>query len=77
MSITLFLKMIGIAAALCAITASAVAAQSASRDAASSYPSRPIRLVVPVPAGGSSDGSRVAAQRLTDTWGQQVLVDKK
>jgi tripartite-type tricarboxylate transporter receptor subunit TctC len=45
---------------------------------AQQYPSRPIRLVVPVPPGGSSDGmARILAQRLTETWGQQVLVDNR
>src|SRR3954471_11178442 len=47
-------------------------------DAAASYPARPIRLVVPVPPGGSSDGmARILAQKLTDAWGQQVLVDNR
>jgi tripartite-type tricarboxylate transporter receptor subunit TctC len=74
----MFLKTIGAAAALSAIVASAAWAQSVKQDPASSYPSRPIRLVVPVPPGGSSDGlARIAAQRLTDAWGQQVLVDNR
>ena len=73
----LLLKAIS-AAALAALAATPAWAQSAKQDAAGSYPSRPIRLVVPVPPGGSSDGlARVAAQRLTDTWGQQVLVDNR
>ena len=74
---TIFLKAIGMVAALCVINSGAWA-QSAKQDPASSYPSRPIRLVVPVPPGGSSDGlARIAAQRLTDAWGQQVLVDNR
>ena len=53
-------------------------AQPVKPDAASSYPSRPLRLVVPVPPGGSSDGmARVLGQRLTEAWGQQVLVDNR
>ena len=45
---------------------------------AQQYPSRPIRVVVPVPPGGSSDGmARILSQRLTETWGQQVLVDNR
>jgi tripartite-type tricarboxylate transporter receptor subunit TctC len=73
----ILLKKMG-AAALSVVITSAAWAQSAKQDPASSYPSRPIRLVVPVPPGGSSDGlARIAAQRLTDAWGQQVLVDNR
>jgi tripartite-type tricarboxylate transporter receptor subunit TctC len=67
---------IPIAAAMC--IASAAAYAQARADAAAAYPSHPIRLVVPVPPGGSSDGlARVAAQRLSDLWGQQVIVDNR
>jgi tripartite-type tricarboxylate transporter receptor subunit TctC len=61
---------------LCGLmSAGAVLAQSGKTDG---YPSRPIRLVVPVPPGGSSDGlARVAALKLTDAWGQQVIVDNR
>jgi tripartite-type tricarboxylate transporter receptor subunit TctC len=35
-------------------------------------------LVVPVPPGGSSDASaRIIGQKLTDRWGQQVLIDNR
>lgn len=72
-------ELVGAAAALSLIAASGnVWAQSARQDAAPGYPNRPIRLVVPVPPGGSSDGmARILAQRLTDSWGQQVLVDNR
>jgi tripartite-type tricarboxylate transporter receptor subunit TctC len=60
------------------VASAAAWAQGAKVDRAASYPSRPIRLVVPVPPGGSSDGlARIAAQRLTESWGQQVLVDNR
>ena len=50
----------------------------ASKDGAASYPSRPIRLIVPVAPGGSSDGmARILGQKLTDSWNQQVLVDNR
>ena len=40
------------------------------------YPSKPIRLVVGFAAGGPSDvAARTIAQKLTEKWGQQVIVD--
>ena len=68
-----------LAAALCALAASGPAwPQPAKHDAAAGYPSRPVRLVVPVPPGGSSDGvARIVGQKLGDTWGQQVIVDNR
>lgn len=42
------------------------------------YPERPIRLLVGFSAGGSVDTtSRVLAQKLSDIWGQQVIVDNR
>jgi tripartite-type tricarboxylate transporter receptor subunit TctC len=45
---------------------------------AQSYPSKPVRFVVTYPAGGSSDAmARVIGLKLTEYWGQQVLVDSR
>ena len=53
-------------------------AQTAKQDSAAGYPVRPIRMIVPVPPGGSSDGmARILGQKLTETWSQQVLVDNR
>jgi tripartite-type tricarboxylate transporter receptor subunit TctC len=42
------------------------------------YPNKPIRVVVPFPAGGPSDvGMRLIAQKMTESMGQQVLVDNR
>ena len=46
--------------------------------AAQHYPSRPVKLIVAYPPGGSSDlMARVFAAKLTDMWSQQVLVENK
>ena len=46
--------------------------------AAQGYPNKTIRLVVPYPPGGGNDTlARVFGQKLTDAWGQQVIVDNR
>jgi tripartite-type tricarboxylate transporter receptor subunit TctC len=45
---------------------------------AQTYPSKPVRMVVTYPPGGSSDlMGRIVAQKLSDLWGQQVIVENK
>ena len=42
------------------------------------YPVRPIRIVVPFSPGGAADIlARVFGQRLTESWGQQVIIDNR
>ena len=45
---------------------------------AENFPSRPVRMIVPFPPGGSTDlVARVAAQKLSELWGQQVVIDNR
>ena len=65
----------GAALALLPVT---LAAQPRGSNAEVGYPSRPVRFLVPLAAGGGSDFvSRLLAQRLTEAWGQQVVVDNR
>jgi tripartite-type tricarboxylate transporter receptor subunit TctC len=42
------------------------------------YPSRPAKIVVPLPAGTSPDvRARIVAEQLTRIWGQQVVVENR
>ena len=45
---------------------------------ASAWPTKPVTIVVPFAAGGGTDiGTRIVAQRLSQLWGQSVLVDNR
>lgn len=60
------------AAAVCALFAAGVAA------AAPTYPSKPIRIIaLSTPASGPDIVGRLIGQKLTEAWGQQVIVDTR
>ena len=43
---------------------------------AQTYPAKPVRIIVPFAAGGTTDiVTRLLGQRLTEMWGQQIVVD--
>ena len=45
---------------------------------AQTYPARPIRIIVPFPAGGTTDIiARLVAQRMTETMGQAAVVENR
>ena len=60
-----------------AISISCTAAQTPASSIVA-YPTRPVRLVVPWPAGGGADTvGRAIAQELTEALGKQVIVDNR
>lgn len=69
----------GGALALVCVTGAATACWGQNTaDPASNYPSRPIRLIAQFPPGSSTDiAARTIGQKLTETWGQQVVVDNR
>jgi tripartite-type tricarboxylate transporter receptor subunit TctC len=53
-------------------------AMLATSSSAQNYPSGPVKLIVPIPAGGVTDVmARVIAQRLQEMWGQTVVVENR
>lgn len=70
--------MVGHASAIarCLIAASVLLV--ATSAPAQEYPSKPIRCIVPYAPGGSSDFlARLIGQKLTEAWGQQMVVDNR
>ena len=63
---------------MCTLLATTAFVVGAGMASAQKYPDRPIRLVIGFPPGGAMDiFGRIAAQRLTDALGQQVVVDNR
>ena len=61
---------------LAAIACACNAAQAA--ESAQAYPSRPIRFMVTYPPGGGTDlVARQVAQKLSEAWSQQVIIDNR
>ena len=63
---------------VCVLSACAAALATSAPGRAQIYPAKPIRMIVPFPAGGATDiVGRLVAQKLTEGMGQQVIVDNR
>jgi len=75
---TLLSRNTGVIAAMLALCSAGAFAQPASPGAARTYPVKPIRLIVPFPAGASSDiVGRLLAQKISEPLGEQVVADNR
>jgi tripartite-type tricarboxylate transporter receptor subunit TctC len=60
------------------VAASLLAAPAANHARAQTYPDRPVRVVVPFPAGGVADAvARIVAQKLGDSLGQNLVIENR
>src|SRR5258705_6626941 len=67
-----------VAVALALILALVSANAFAQSPESAAYPNRPVRIIVPFPAGGPTDIlARVVAQRLSEVWGQGVVIENQ
>jgi tripartite-type tricarboxylate transporter receptor subunit TctC len=62
-----------------AALATGLLTRSASAETrADSWPQRPVRLIVPFPPGGGTDAvGRILSARLSEIWGQQVIIENR
>jgi len=63
---------------VCLVAVLTAAVSPAAAQDATSFPSRPIRIVVPFPAGGPTDVNiRIIAQRMSEDWKQPVVIENR
>ena len=62
----------------CVMVALAISSNAAAQDKAAGHPNKPIRMIVPfAPGGGLDITARLIGQRLTEKWGQNVVIDTR
>ena len=72
----LYRRLVG--AGIAATVAVALAASGAAAQSVDKYPEKPIKIIVPFAPGGSTDIlARVLGQKMTESWGQPVIVETR
>ncbi len=60
------------------LLATGAGAQTASTSSGQAYPTKPLKLILPFPAGGPTDiVARLIGLRLSEVWGQNVVIDNR
>ena len=58
--------------------AGALLCTAAAVAGAQNYPNRPVKMIIPLAAGGATDAlARIVAQKLSEAWGQQVVIENR
>src|SRR3954469_6752525 len=66
------------ASAVVSLLAGLARFSAAAPAAAQAYPSKPVKMLVGFPPGGGTDIlARLLAKKLTETWGQTIVVDNR
>lgn len=72
-----FIRFVGFGLSL-ALTSQLATAQTTSDTVAQSFPSRPVRIIVPFPPGGPTDlVARLYGQKLSEQWGQPLVIENR
>lgn len=60
------------------VTSMVLLGSAAAQTAAGSFPNKPVRIIVPQTPGGASDAlARIVGQKLSEKWGQAVVVENR
>lgn len=60
------------------VALAAVAMATVGQSWAQAWPAKPVRMIVPFPAAGATDiAARQVSQRLSDGWGQPVVIENR
>ena len=72
------IRLMGLLGAALALTLTLPPTPASAQGSAAGYPNRPIKIVVPFPAGGPTDIlSRIIGEQISKSWGQPVVIENR